>query len=111
MKKINLHGQLLLYILYISDGFLLCLVQILLLEKLRNNKNVSHSSAEAKNCAMSVITRELLWFLQPRDFGIQLYLIPLHCDKQAAQHIAANQVFHERTKHIKVHCHIVHEWF
>ena len=72
---------------------------------------VARSSAEAEYRAMAHTTSELTWllyFLQEIGFPVQLPL-QLFCDNQEAIHIAANPVFHERTKHIEVDCHFIRD--
>ena len=66
---------------------------------------------EAKYRALANATCELQWLTHLLDdFGI-VYTQPtlLFYDNRYALHIAAYPVFHERTKHIEIDCHIVRE--
>ena len=58
---------------------------------------------------MENVTLELIYI---RDLLTDISFFPeclmrLYGDNKAAIHIAENAVFHERTKHIEVDCHIV----
>ena len=46
--------------------------------------------------------------LEKLKFDMKLPMT-MHCDNQAAIHITSNPMFHERTKHIEVDCHITRE--
>lgn len=60
---------------------------------------------------MATLTCELVW-LKALLCNLCIFHsqpMRLYCDNEAALHIAANSVFHERTKHIEIDCHLVHE--
>ena len=60
---------------------------------------------------MASVTCELIW-LKGLLSNLRFYnsiLMTLFCDNQAAMHIAANPMFHERTKHIEVDCHFIRQ--
>jgi len=60
---------------------------------------------------MSETMSELVWMAGLlRDLQIPLSLpLTLYCDNKAAQYIAANPVFHNRTKHLDIDCHYVRD--
>src|SRR5262249_1555565 len=81
--------------------------------KTKKQSIVSRSSAEAEYRSMSFTVAEVQWITYLlQDFGFLSSLpIPLWCDNQAAIHITANPVYHERTKHVEIDCHIIRDQF
>jgi len=72
---------------------------------------VVRSTAEAEYRAIASLTCELIWvkqYLRELNF-CEIQTIKMYCNNQATLHIASNPVFHERTKHIEMHCHFVRE--
>lgn len=69
------------------------------------------SSAEAEYRPMAYTLKELKWLKQLLNvFGINhTSAMCLYYDSKSAIYIAANPVFHERTKHIESDCHFVRD--
>ena len=77
----------------------------------KKQHTMSRSSAEAEYRSMATTTCELKWLKGLLSTLGVMHSNPMHlyCDSQTALHIAANLVFHERTKHIEVDCHFVRD--
>jgi len=60
---------------------------------------------------MAAATKQIKWIVPlMKDLVLKVdKLVLFYCDSKAAIHIAANPVFHERTKHIERDCHCVRD--
>ncbi|KAL2240897.1 UNVERIFIED_CONTAM: Retrovirus-related Pol polyprotein from transposon RE1 [Sesamum indicum] len=79
----------------------------------KKQATVSRSSADAEFWSIASTVCELLWIsyvLHGLHVSVPLP-ISFWCDNNAALHITANPVFHERTKHLYIDCHIVRDQF
>jgi len=93
------------------NSFSVYLENFLISWKSKKQGTISKSSCEAEYRAMTTVTCEIQWLV----YLLQDLQVPfeqpslLCCDNDLARYIATNPVFHERTKHIEINCHIVIE--
>lgn len=68
---------------------------------------MSQSSAEVEYKSMASGVSKILWLTGLcKELGVE---VDMNCDNKAAIQSAANTIFHERTKHIKIDLHFIRE--
>ncbi|GJT30079.1 putative RNA-directed DNA polymerase [Tanacetum coccineum] len=93
------------------SGYCVFLGRSLVSWKSKKQATVSRSSAEAEYRCMASATCEVMWITNLlKDLCIKNLLpVNLYSDSSSAIQIAANPVFHERTKHFEVDVHFIRE--
>jgi hypothetical protein len=92
-----------------TTGYCFLLGSSLISWRSKKQSVVTRFSTEVKYRALADATSKLLWLRWLlADMGApQTTSTPIHYDNWSAIHIAHNDVFHERTKHIEIDCHFM----
>ena len=92
-------------------GYCVFLGENLISWRSKNQNTVSRPLAKAEYRSMASTCCEITrFFYLLEDFRIEHSKATLlYCENKTALHISANPVFHERTKHIEVDCHLIRE--
>ncbi|GJU13551.1 retrovirus-related pol polyprotein from transposon TNT 1-94 [Tanacetum coccineum] len=79
--------------------------------KVKKQTIMARSSAEAEYRALASVTCELMWLINLlRDLKIETEQpVNVFCDNKAAIQIAANHVFHDRTKDFEIDLHFIRD--
>ncbi|KAL4271878.1 hypothetical protein GQ457_13G029750 [Hibiscus cannabinus] len=95
-----------------TTGYLFTLAKAPVSWRSTLQSTVALSTTEAEYMAVSEAVKEAIWLNGlMEDLGVVQSHISLYCDSQSAIHLAKNQVYHSRTKHIDVRYHFVREIF
>lgn len=94
-----------------TSGFCILLSDSPISWKAKKQNVIARSTTEAEYHAMALTVCEVSWLhALLKDMGLgNIPPTVLKCDNLAALSIAANPIYHERTKHIKVDCHFIRE--
>nr|GEV70187.1 ribonuclease H-like domain-containing protein [Tanacetum cinerariifolium] len=93
------------------SGYCVFLGDSLVTWKSKKQSTLFRSSAEAKYRSIASATCKVIWLSNLLgDMGVKNLLpIVMYCDNSSALQIAANPVFHEKTKHFEIDVHLVRE--
>ena len=76
----------------------------------KKQKTVALSSTEAEYMALSEAVTEALWLQTWIKEVFQAEIpVKIYCDNQAAILLSKNDTFHQRTKHIDIRYHFIHQ--
>ncbi|KAF3636620.1 hypothetical protein FXO38_24071 [Capsicum annuum] len=79
--------------------------------KSKKQEPIARSLAEEEFRSMALVVAKITWLIGLyKELGVLIQQpVSLLCDSKAAVQIAANPIFHERTKYFDIDCHFVRE--
>nr|GEZ14629.1 ribonuclease H-like domain-containing protein [Tanacetum cinerariifolium] len=92
-------------------GYCMFMCESLVSEKSKKQNTISKSSTESEYIALAFVTSEVTWILKILKDLKYSNLLPMKafCDSNSTIKIAANPVFHERTKQLEIDLYFVRE--